>query len=175
MSVLHLTPQEAPAAGSSEREALLRAAQAYDTLNGRIIDLEAKLKDALVALDGRYARIEQLERAIKEDAERHAQYANEIYVRSKDLEDERDNAIWERDQVRIVYASLKALLDSIELPPRPIPTRQQRDKTDEEIKLVGDPLSQEEYEKALAERHLRAVGVHLPAEGSRSTEPSAAG
>ena len=101
---------------TNEEQALMQAAQAYSTLNGRISGLQEQLNEALAALEGRNARIEQLERAILEDTDRYKLYEAELYNRMRSLEAERDQALIERDQTRVILASLRVQLDAIELP-----------------------------------------------------------
>ena len=108
---------------SNERDVLIRAATeraaaAFDSLNDRLANLEEKLKEALTALEGRNARIEVLERAMFEERQ---QFMLEL-GRKDDIIDDyrviRDDALHERDQLRVVFHSLRVQLDALELPLR---------------------------------------------------------
>ena len=108
---------------SNERDVLIRAATeraaaAFDSLNDRLANLEGKLKEALTALEGRNARIEVLERAMFEERQ---QFMLEL-GRKDDIIDDyraiRDDALHERDQLRVVFHSLRVQLDALEIPLR---------------------------------------------------------
>jgi chromosome segregation ATPase len=132
------TTKEVTVSSPSEREILMRAASdraaaAFDALNDRhsqrIADLEEKLKEALTVLEGRNARIEVLERAMEEDRDH---FNLELSRRDSIIESYRairDDALHERDQLRVVFHSLRAQLDALELPLRP-PSRAE-DRFDE--------------------------------------------
>lgn len=100
------------------RAASERAAAAFDSLNDRMADLESKLKEALTVLEGRNARIEVLERAMHEDRD---YFTLELSRRDSIIESYRairDDALHERDQLRVVFHSLRTQLDALELPLR---------------------------------------------------------
>lgn len=132
---------------TGEEQALMQAAQAYSKLNGKITALEDKLRETLTVLEGRNARIEQLERAQAEDADRTKLYEAELYNRMKSLEAERDGALTERNELRVVFASLRAQLDAIELPlaspPRRSPSKKRATNgtstSEPSLERVGEP------------------------------------
>lgn len=121
------TTREVTVSAPSERDILMRAASdraaaAFDALNDkhtqRIEDLESKLRETLTVLEGRNARIEVLERAIHEERD---QFRLELSHRDSIIESYRsirDDALHERDQLRVVFHSLRAQLDALELPLR---------------------------------------------------------
>lgn len=111
-------PNEMTVPPSNERDILMRAASTWASLNDRMTDLEEKLKEALTVLEGRNARIEVLERAMYEERD---QFKLELSRRDSIIESYRairDDALHERDQLRVVFHSLRAQLDALELPLR---------------------------------------------------------
>ena len=150
--------QTTPAPTPSNREALLRAAQAYDNLNGQILDLETKLGDATVALEGRNARIQVLERAMHEERE---QFKLELLERENALATYReqvDEARWERNELRVVLLNLRTQLNAVEIPLRPALPK-------EEPAANGHGTDWAEYariEQDLRERAQRASELRPP-------------
>ena len=112
------------------RAAADRAAAAFDNLHDRMANLEEKLKEALTALEGRNARVEVLERAMHEERQ---QFELELGRKDNIIESYRairDDALHERDQLRVVFHSLRVQLDALELPLRG-PSRAAEDVPDE--------------------------------------------
>lgn len=104
---------------SNELKSLLTVGQAYDDLAIRARDLEAKLTEALTALEGRNARIVILEEGAL--AERD-QYRRDCERRDKEVANYRaaaDQAIGERNELRIILGNFRAQLNAVELSPDP--------------------------------------------------------
>ena len=101
---------------SGEEEALMSAARAYSKLNERISTLESQLRDALVALEGRNERIKVLDQALADQKNNHDLELAATRNDARVARASRDEALHERDQMRVVFASFKAQLDALELP-----------------------------------------------------------
>lgn len=101
---------------TAEEQALMQAAAAYSSLNGKINTLQGQLHEALVALEGRNERIKVLDQALLDQQQNHALDLATARNNMEVYRQQRDEALLERDQLRVVFASFKAQLDAVELP-----------------------------------------------------------
>jgi hypothetical protein len=103
--------------GDTARDAVMRAAHAYDTLREQTRAHEEKLLEATTALEHRNARIEQLELALAEER-----------ARCQALQTERDAAVLERAELHVCFASIAAQIAAFVTPLPPLPSRRRKNR-----------------------------------------------
>lgn len=97
---------------ANEREAITRAANAYDRLNRQIESLKADLHAAKIDIEAKQARIDQLLVALSEER-----------TKGQTLEEERDRSMQERTAVATLFNNLKMQINSFEIAVPVLPTR----------------------------------------------------
>lgn len=100
----------------NDLKTLMTVGQSYDALAVHARDLEAQLNEALTALEGRNARVLVLEEAMHTE---RTQYQDDCARRDKEVANYRraaDQAIGERNELRITLNNLRTLILAADLP-----------------------------------------------------------